>query len=535
MSILGGSPSTSSTSPRDTTSPRTQPPFWSSSITSSSLSANGSATSAAPLMSSSTLDPLSEVTSTSDGPFRSLIAQKERELHDINEYRLKSLEEAIRVREETETSLRGKFKKLKDDFVFNLRLIEERDRELDKYETTCDKLKTYVREREKDIANMKIEMNELKTKLHRVEEDTSRKEVDFQHQLRTTASHMEASKWESEQSMQEYETRMASLTARLEETLRERAVALESQESVLKAEARRLVETNESRLEAQEKSYERKIRDVERRMTEYTSEIHVATEKLTSSLQESDRLKEQNTALEATKKKLEWELTDSSLTKDREIQTLIKEKNDLKTMKQTLLDEYETKMSELLQSLHAVEGAFVQQREQYELQLRQEASSREEELRRMSQRLQSQLTAAEESLRSGDRAREDLKKSMRELQNKDQESLSEARREAEATTMQVAQLQTRLNNETREAQGKIWSLDMELKSAQENGDRWRDEGEKYKVEVHELRTEMERNAMREGELKRVHSQESAGWQQRWERERNDMQERHDQLVTVSRV
>ena len=153
----------------------------------------------------------------------------------------------------------------------------------------------------------------------------------------------------------------------------------------------------------------------------------------------------------------------------------------------------------------------------------------------MSQRLQSQLTAAEESLRSGDRAREDLKKSMRELQNKDQESLSEARREAEATTMQVAQLQTRLNNETREAQGKIWSLDMELKSAQENGDRWRDEGEKYKVEVHELRTEMERNAMREGELKRVHSQESAGWQQRWERERNDMQERHDQLVTVSRV
>ena len=71
------------------------------------------------------------------------------------------------------------------------------------------------------------------------------------------------------------------------------------------------------------------------------------------------------------------------LTKDREIQSLTKEKNELKVMKQSLLDEYEAKMSELLQSLHAVEGAFVQQREQYELQLRQEASTREEELRRM--------------------------------------------------------------------------------------------------------------------------------------------------------
>ena len=71
------------------------------------------------------------------------------------------------------------------------------------------------------------------------------------------------------------------------------------------------------------------------------------------------------------------------MTKDREIQSLTKEKNELKVMKQSLLDEYEAKMSELLQSLHAVEGAFVQQREQYELQLRQEASTREEELRRM--------------------------------------------------------------------------------------------------------------------------------------------------------
>ena len=82
-------------------------------------------------------------------------------------------------------------------------------------------------------------------------------------------------------------------------------------------------------------------------------------------------------------KKLNWDLNDVKLTKDREIQTLTKEKNELKVMKQSLLDEYENKMSELLQSLHAVEGAFVQQREQYELQLRQEASTREEELRRM--------------------------------------------------------------------------------------------------------------------------------------------------------
>ena len=38
--------------------------------------------------------------------------------------------------------------------------------------------------------------------------------------------------------------------------------------------------------------------------------------------------------------------------------------------RQVILDEYEAKMAELLESLHAVERAFMQQREQYEAQVR---------------------------------------------------------------------------------------------------------------------------------------------------------------------
>ena len=51
---------------------------------------------AAPAPASSTTSPLAASSGAATGPFRSLIAQKERELHDINEYRLRSLEEAVR-------------------------------------------------------------------------------------------------------------------------------------------------------------------------------------------------------------------------------------------------------------------------------------------------------------------------------------------------------------------------------------------------------------------------------------------------------
>lgn len=380
-SNIGSSPSSSRQYP-------VQPSFWSSSINTATTTSPKQPTP----VSTSTTNNDNNLSSTptsintgvaQDGPFRSLIAQKERELHDINEYRLKSLEEAVRAREDSEKAIRVKFKKLKDDFVFNLRLIEERDRELDKYETTCDKLKTYVREREKDLANMKIEVTDYKTKINRNEEEKIRSEQQFQQQLKTMSSQLESQKWESEQIVQDYELKVHSLNARVEEILSERKSALESQENVFKNEARRISETAESRIRSIESTSKKKVKDIENRCVDLQKELKVINDKRNMVLHENDTLKEKVTANDAMIKKLNWDLNDVKLTKDREIQTLTKEKNELKVMKQSLLDEYENKMSELLQSLHAVEGAFVQQREQYELQLRQEASTREEELRRM--------------------------------------------------------------------------------------------------------------------------------------------------------
>ena len=47
-------------------------------------------------------------------------------------------------------------------------------------------------------------------------------------------------------------------------------------------------------------------------------------------------------------------------------------KRALQGVKQNLLDEYEGKMTELLQALHSVERAFVQQKEQYEAELQRQ-------------------------------------------------------------------------------------------------------------------------------------------------------------------
>ena len=57
---------------------------------------------------------------TSD--LRDIIAQKERELHEINEFRLRNLEAACAEKEREVADLKARLVQVKDDFAFNLKV-----------------------------------------------------------------------------------------------------------------------------------------------------------------------------------------------------------------------------------------------------------------------------------------------------------------------------------------------------------------------------------------------------------------------------
>ena len=121
---------------------------------------------------------------------------------------------------------------------------------------------------------------------------------------------------------------------------------------------------------------------------------------------------------------------------------------------------------------------------------------------------------------------------MSDTQSRDHEQLVTARREAESYKLQVASMSTKSNDAIRETTGKIWSLEMECKETKERCDEARDECERVKAELRMIQDEVERSSQREGDLKREHANQSSSWQTRWERERTDMQDRHDQMVGV---
>ena len=73
------------------------------------------------------------------------VRHKEKELHDINEYRVEKLEVGVLEKERTIKDVVKKFQALKEDFEFNLALLEARDSEIARLEKNNELLSSNLR------------------------------------------------------------------------------------------------------------------------------------------------------------------------------------------------------------------------------------------------------------------------------------------------------------------------------------------------------------------------------------------------------
>jgi len=78
---------------------------------------------------------------------------------------LQALEGAIAERDRQILELRENFKKLKVDFQYNLQLIEDRDGELQRYDSAFANLKNVLRDRDAEVSDLKVSIDELEAQV----------------------------------------------------------------------------------------------------------------------------------------------------------------------------------------------------------------------------------------------------------------------------------------------------------------------------------------------------------------------------------
>lgn len=120
--------------------------------------------------------------------------QKERELHDINEYRIYTLEALLQEKEHDATERKQWFVKLKEDFSYNLKLLEERDAELERYDACVNHLKAVIRGKDIELSELKIALAELQHAVKQEHDRAIESEAYYQQKLAAVREEDEAAR-----------------------------------------------------------------------------------------------------------------------------------------------------------------------------------------------------------------------------------------------------------------------------------------------------------------------------------------------------
>lgn len=94
-----------------------------------------------------------------------LVEKKENEWREAQQLQNKSLQNALKEKERQLNNERVRFRKLKEDFEYNLKLLEERDQELQRYDALFSQVRNINSLRDGEVSDLKIQLDDLKLKL----------------------------------------------------------------------------------------------------------------------------------------------------------------------------------------------------------------------------------------------------------------------------------------------------------------------------------------------------------------------------------
>ncbi|XP_061667310.1 coiled-coil domain-containing protein 57 isoform X2 [Syngnathoides biaculeatus] len=93
-----------------------------------------------------------------------LLANKEREWRELHAKRIHLLEDSFKKAKEECSSLRHQYKMLKDDFLYNLSILDEQEKELQRNDIITSKAEKAEQKRQEELSFLRIQVAELEEK-----------------------------------------------------------------------------------------------------------------------------------------------------------------------------------------------------------------------------------------------------------------------------------------------------------------------------------------------------------------------------------
>ncbi|XP_045692721.1 coiled-coil domain-containing protein 57 [Phyllostomus hastatus] len=251
-----------------------------------------------------------------------LLARKEEEWRALQAQRTRLQEAALQEAQGRLQEAQGRLRRLQEDFVYNLQVLEERDHELERYDAAFAQAQRLEGARQAEVSELKVEAARLRQALAR--EARRREELQQQlqqkeqeHRLALRRAHSDKSS-EVDRQREQYEKLQWTLERRLEQL--DGQLALQRQELLLEFESETQKQEQAFRLQADSMSsvvlaHELKVK----LLNEELGAQREAGAQVAESLRSAQAA---NSELEDRLQRATWELRDLAAVKDARIKEL---------------------------------------------------------------------------------------------------------------------------------------------------------------------------------------------------------------------
>ncbi|KAB0360669.1 hypothetical protein FD754_004825 [Muntiacus muntjak] len=323
-----------------------------------------------------------------------LLARKEEEWRALQAQRTQMQEAALQDTQRRLEEAQGKLRRLREDFIYNLQVLEERDRELEHYDAAFAQARGLEEARQAEVSELKIEVAKLKQAL--ASETRRLEDLQRQYQQRLQEHRLELERVHSDRNseLDQQREQYGNLKWKLERRLKELdgELGLQRQELLQEFESELQKREHEFRLRADSMSsvvlaHELKIKLLNKEL----AALREAGAKAAESLQGAEVA---NAELEDRLQRRDWELRDLVAVKDARIKDL---EGKLHSMQLTRKKEEETfrRKHEELDHLARERDAVLMAAKSAHMEQLQAADARALELQARCENLEVQLRRAE--------------------------------------------------------------------------------------------------------------------------------------------
>uniref|UniRef100_A0A8C4TKP9 Coiled-coil domain containing 57 n=1 Tax=Erpetoichthys calabaricus TaxID=27687 RepID=A0A8C4TKP9_ERPCA len=443
-----------------------------------------------------------------DTDLDALLASKEQEWKELQAQRTRLMEKALHDATGQLKEEREKFRQLSEDFMHNLRVLEERDRDLECYDATFARLKSVESMKQAESSELRIQVDKLQEAV--VTESRKREELQRQYQQRVKEHALELEKihgmknGEIQQRREEYEKLKRELERKIHEV--EGELALQKQELMVEFDSEMRRREHEFTLKMDGMSNVVLAHELKVKLLSKEVEVHRSAQ---AEAFEALQAAEKNTHLmEKNIKRKEWEVKDVSVVKDARIKEL---EDKLRLMELSCKKE-----EELFNKKHQDLDRFAREKESQLETIKEAHAEQIREMENKHRELQMNL--------------ETLEMEKRRMEWNISDTLKEKQEQIEKLRTELDLVKSGWDSQIAEESKRTVAKDMQIQSLTDQETKLKAELVRYKEDVDRYKRQVSLALEREKGLEQAKVQADLDWQKRYEDAERNQYLKNEELI-----